>query len=354
MFCRSAFFDRFLSQETVGKINGFCQGFACQTDKSNKNREKTKCLRRFAFWNLQGYNFSITKGVVLMKQQKITVYEIVLIGLMAALCFVGTYLHIDVPTPLGKVMLHFGNVFCLLSGMLLGGVRGGLAAGIGSMFYDLIDPIYISESWITFINKFMMAFLCGIIVQYTMKKIAAMHQRMEDGKAPIDRKITLTVSVVSSVLLAVIAVLVGMQGYRAFSGLFAEEADVFAGIVRLIGAAALIAVCVFGIVFSIRQLKAKPADTDSKAQKMLFGGRLAGGIAGILGYLLLYLSKNFIMGMLEGQEMATIYTTLITKGSVSLINGIIAIVVSLILVPYFVMALKRSGLDRRIMIGKEK
>lgn len=108
--------------------------------------------------------------------KKLSVYDIVLVGLMAALVFVGTYLHLDVPTPMGKVMIHFGNVFCLLSGMLLGGVRGGLAAGIGSMFYDMMDPAYISECWITFINKFMMAFLCGIIVTYGVKKIAALRE----------------------------------------------------------------------------------------------------------------------------------------------------------------------------------
>ncbi|NMA06377.1 MAG: ECF transporter S component, partial [Ruminococcaceae bacterium] len=60
---------------------------------------------------------------------------------MAALTFVFTmFFRIDIPTPLGKTMLHLGNVMCLLSGLLFGPVRGGLAGGIGSMMYDLFDP----------------------------------------------------------------------------------------------------------------------------------------------------------------------------------------------------------------------
>lgn len=284
----------------------------------------------------------------------VTVYEIVLIGLMAALCFVGTYLHIDVPTPLGKVMLHFGNVFCLLSGMLLGGVKGGLAAGIGSMFYDVLDPAYISESWITFINKFMMAFLCGIIVKAVMKRIEAMQQRMEQGKAPVSRKVTKAMAVIAALLLTALAGLIVWQSVRIITAWTAGEKDTVSAVLSLVGAVLLFAVSVFGIYFSLKGLKDKPIDADGRAEKMLFFGRMTGGISGILGYLVLYLSKNFIMGMLEGQEMATIYTTLITKGTVSLINGIIAVVVSLILIPYFVMALKRSGLDRKIMVGNTK
>lgn len=88
--------------------------------------------------------------------------RLAVIGLMAAMVFVATYFfHIDIPTPLGKTMLHFGNVMCVLSGLLFGGLTGGLSAGIGSAIYDLLDPAYAPEFWVTFILKFAMAFIAG-------------------------------------------------------------------------------------------------------------------------------------------------------------------------------------------------
>lgn len=87
------------------------------------------------------------------------------VGMLAALVFVFTYLGLDIPSPLGKTKIHFGNVMCLLSGLLFGGLPGGLAAGIGSALFDLMDPAWAPEFWVTFINKFTMGFVAGIIMQ---------------------------------------------------------------------------------------------------------------------------------------------------------------------------------------------
>lgn len=97
------------------------------------------------------------------EKKKVAIRDIAQIGLMAAACFVATNFRIVIPTPVGNTMLHFGNVFVLLSGLLFGGVKGGLAGGIGSMFFDLFDPIFISSAPITLINKFMMGFIAGKI-----------------------------------------------------------------------------------------------------------------------------------------------------------------------------------------------
>lgn len=104
-----------------------------------------------------------------MKQNDRTIKNIVVVGLMAAVVFIFTYMHIDIPTPLGKTMLHLGNVMCLLAALLFGPVRGGLAAGFGSMFYDMFDPAYLPECWITFINKFAMAFVAGLVAHRLLK-----------------------------------------------------------------------------------------------------------------------------------------------------------------------------------------
>ncbi|HAQ41147.1 MAG TPA: ECF transporter S component [Clostridiales bacterium] len=97
------------------------------------------------------------------KTGKYSIYKISVIGLMAAMVFIATNFRIEIPTPLGKTMLHLGNVMCLLSGLLFGGTIGGLAAGFGSAIFDLFDPAFAPEFWITFIMKFAMGFIAGKI-----------------------------------------------------------------------------------------------------------------------------------------------------------------------------------------------
>ena len=95
--------------------------------------------------------------------KKYSIYKIAVIGLMAAMVFIATNFRIEIPTPLGKTMLHLGNVMCILSGLLFGGTIGGLAAGFGSAIFDLFDPAFAPEFWITFIMKFAMGFIAGKI-----------------------------------------------------------------------------------------------------------------------------------------------------------------------------------------------
>ena len=97
---------------------------------------------------------------------KITLYDIIVVALMAAIVFsVTMFLSIRVPTPTGTTMIKLANAFCLLAGILLGGWRGGLAAGLGSMFFDLMTPEYIPEAWLTFLRFFLMGFLSGLIAR---------------------------------------------------------------------------------------------------------------------------------------------------------------------------------------------
>ncbi|MEG0832392.1 MAG: ECF transporter S component [Oscillospiraceae bacterium] len=98
-----------------------------------------------------------------MKKNRFSIQSIVVVGLMASLVFVFTLLNFPIPTPLEKTMVHLGNAMCLLSALLFGKWKGGLAAGIGSMIFDLLDPIYLPEAWVTFLTKFAMGFICGLI-----------------------------------------------------------------------------------------------------------------------------------------------------------------------------------------------
>lgn len=101
-----------------------------------------------------------------MKNQKnaISLRDLVAVGLMAAVVFIVTlFLSIRIPTPTGTTMIKLANAFVLLCGLLLGPVRGGLAAGFGSMLFDLMTPEYAPEAWITFLRFFLMAYVCGLI-----------------------------------------------------------------------------------------------------------------------------------------------------------------------------------------------
>lgn len=185
-----------------------------------------------------------------MKNDKVK--SLVVVGLMAALVFIFTYVHVDIPTPLGKTMIHFGNVMCLLAALLFGPVKGGLAAGFGSMFFDMFDPVYLPECWITFINKFLMAYVAGLCAHYLFKKL---------------------------------------RGAR-----FPLSAAV-----------------------------------------------------GALTYTALYLGKTIIVNyFVLGNAWGTVWATVLTKGTVSIVNGVIAAIVSVILASLLRKALAGAGLSEKM------
>ena len=103
-------------------------------------------------------------------KQRISTKRIVLAALMAALTVVGSALRITVPLDIaGTTSFHLGNIMCALSGILLGPWLGGLAAGMGSAIYDMFNPLYISEAWITFLMKGAYGLATGAIVWHTGK-----------------------------------------------------------------------------------------------------------------------------------------------------------------------------------------
>ena len=104
------------------------------------------------------------------RKQAISTKRIVLAALMAALTVVGSSLRVTLPVAImGTTAFHLGNIFCALSGILLGPGLGGLAAGLGSAIYDMTNPMYISEAWITFLMKGAYGLTTGLIV-WTGKK----------------------------------------------------------------------------------------------------------------------------------------------------------------------------------------
>ncbi|QNK40374.1 ECF transporter S component [Caproicibacter fermentans] len=89
--------------------------------------------------------------------------NLALAGLMGALVFVATvFFKVQIPVGGDKTMIGLANVFCILSGLLLGPVYGGLAAGVGSFLFDITNG-WASSAPVTLVTKFAMAWICGLI-----------------------------------------------------------------------------------------------------------------------------------------------------------------------------------------------
>ncbi|MGM9638893.1 MAG: ECF transporter S component [Butyricicoccaceae bacterium] len=190
-----------------------------------------------------------------MENKTFSTRRIALIGVLSALVFAATYLHIDIPTALGKTMIHLGNVVCLLGGLLFGPLTGGLAAGIGSALYDLVDPAYAPEAWITFINKFLMGFVAGLVCNIGRGK-------------------------------------------------------------------------------------------DPKTEKLF---TLVGGVCGSVTYVILYVSKTIIVNyFINSGVWETVLAVAIQKGTVSLVNGLIAVCVSVVLTLALRPALRKAHIFQKL------
>ena len=94
--------------------------------------------------------------------------NLIIVSLFAALVLIFSKMEFRV----AETRIHLGNSFCLLAGFVLSPINAGLAAGIGSLFFDLLFypssmPV---EFLITFVNKFAMAFACSMVYHFLSKK----------------------------------------------------------------------------------------------------------------------------------------------------------------------------------------
>lgn len=95
-----------------------------------------------------------------------SIEKLTLLGMMTALVFVSNYLRVTMPIAIGgRTSFTLANIMCCLSGLLFGPI-GGLASGLGSALYDLTNPAYVSECWITFITKGVMGLVAGLAMTH--------------------------------------------------------------------------------------------------------------------------------------------------------------------------------------------
>lgn len=99
-----------------------------------------------------------------------TTRNIVVAGLMAALVTVGTML-IQIPVGVSGYV-HLGDSMVYLSGILLGPVLGGLAAGLGSFLADMMSG-YAVYALPTFIIKGLDAVTIAVVYKLISKENAS-------------------------------------------------------------------------------------------------------------------------------------------------------------------------------------
>ena len=106
------------------------------------------------------------------------ILKIVLVGLMAGLCYISfMFLQIKIPTPGGFTSFHLGNTFCVLAALLLGGLPGGIAGAIGMGIADLLDPAYVIVAPKTIILKLGIGIITGLVAHRIF------HIQHKQGKA---------------------------------------------------------------------------------------------------------------------------------------------------------------------------
>ena len=125
-----------------------------------------------------------------MKSRNETLIKIAQTALIAALCYVAfTFLQIKIPMPGGDATsLHIGNAVCVLGALILGGMYGGIAGAIGMTIADIMDPIYITVAPKTFLLKFCIGLIVGVVAH----NIAKINQST-------DKKYVLKWSIIASV-----------------------------------------------------------------------------------------------------------------------------------------------------------
>ena len=103
------------------------------------------------------------------KNRKILI-NICLIGIFSALSFVGVLINIPIPSPLGKPMIHLGNLVVVVVSLLFGGIIGGASGSIGMGLYDILNGYDIWSISRTIILKLAIGLIVGFIYHKIIKK----------------------------------------------------------------------------------------------------------------------------------------------------------------------------------------
>lgn len=192
----------------------------------------------------------IYNGVIgIRRKDQADIRRLAQAGLLAALCYIGfAFFKIDIPAGTEKASFHFGNVFCVLAALLLGGYWGGLAGAAGMTIGDLTTT-YVTSAPKTFLLK-----LCiGLIVGLVAHKIF----RLSENHSP---KYVTGVTVLASVCgMAFNIVADPVVGYFYKTYLFGVPQDITKVLVKISALTTSVNAVVAVIAASIIYLALRPA-----------------------------------------------------------------------------------------------
>ncbi|MCE5284556.1 MAG: ECF transporter S component [Pelosinus sp.] len=96
-----------------------------------------------------------------MIKRRLSTKDIILIGMLAALCAIATTLKVPLPT---GAMVHLGTAAIFIIGIAFGGVYAGISGAIGSAFFDLLMGFSPYTAW-SFVIKGVAGLIVGIIAK---------------------------------------------------------------------------------------------------------------------------------------------------------------------------------------------
>lgn len=147
-----------------------------QLQEEEKKSAMLSSVLPFALGMIGGLLGIVMTAVSLLPEKKETedkhsyVRDLTLTALFAALSYVGfKYLGIHFSMGSSSTSLHMGNMFCVLAALLLGGVRGGIAGAIGMTIGDLMMPQYMIGAPKTFLLKFLIGLITGLVAHTVFK-----------------------------------------------------------------------------------------------------------------------------------------------------------------------------------------
>ena len=131
-----------------------------------------------------------------MTKEKKALIKVILTALFSALCFIGVLIRIPLPT---GAFVHLGNMICILASLLIGGIYGGIAGSLGMGLFDLTHGYLGAGLLRTFILKFLMGLIAGLVFKLILKK------KLNVKKLTIIFVILLGLAFIASIVLSVIS-----------------------------------------------------------------------------------------------------------------------------------------------------
>lgn len=193
------------------------------------------------------YNYNKEEATVMNKKQ--TTSKLAQAALMAALCYIGfQYLRFDIPVGAEKTAIHFGNTFCVLGALLIGGLWGGLAGAVGMTIADL------TSGYATYAPKTFLLKLCiGLIVGLVAHKVAKLSN--EHNQAYVTRW-TIIASICGMAFNVIADPVVGYFYKRYLLGL---EADLAQTLAKITAMATLVNAVTSIVIATLLYLALRPA-----------------------------------------------------------------------------------------------